>query len=139
MFLHNEIHTNKVQAYNEKAIVRNTGGLTKREDYDTIDLRILIIPRFGRFRQNKKGRFEEMELHFQVSKSELKEKIEIKDGEGIVIREARDAFTIEMGKTHIIVNDINYRVVRVEDGSFMPGLQLYNCFAKRIMPVGKLI
>ena len=123
MWLHNAIHTIKVQAYNEKAIVRNTGGLTKREDYDTIDLRILIIPRFGRFRQNKKGRFEEMELHFHVSKSELNKK----------------SFSIEMGKTHIIVNNINYKVVRVEDGSFMPGLQLYNCFAKRIMPVEKLI
>lgn len=119
MWLHNAIHAIKVQAYNEKTIVRNTGGLTKREDYDTLDLRILIIPRFGRFRQNKKGRFEEMELHFHVSKSELKEKIEVKDDEGIVIREARDAFTIEMGKTHIIVNNIDYKVIRVEDGSFM--------------------
>ena len=123
MFLHNAIHTTKVQAYNEKAIVRSTGGLTKREDYDTLDLRIIIIPRFGRFRQNKKGRFEEMELHFQVSKSELNKK----------------SFSIEMGKTHIIVNNIDYKVVRVEDGSFMPGLQLYNCFAKRIMPVERLI
>ena len=123
MWLHNEIHTTKVQAYNEKAIVRRTGGLTKREDYDTINLRVLIVPRLGRFRQNKKGRFKEMELHFQVSKSELNKK----------------SFTIEMGKTHIIVNNINYKVVRVEDGSFMPGLQLYNCFAKRIMPVESLV
>jgi len=139
MWLHNAIHTTKVQAYNEKAIIRNTGGLTKREDYNTLDLRILIVPRFSRFRQNKKGRFEEMELHFQVSKSELKEKIEVKDDEGIVIREAREAFSIETGKTHIIVNNIDYKVVRVEDGSFKPGLQLYNIFAKRIMLVGKLI
>ena len=123
MWLHNAIHTTKVQGYNEKAIVRSTGGLTKREDYDTTDLRILIIPRFTRFRQNKKGRFEEMELHFQVSKSELNKR----------------SFSIETGKTHIIVNNIDYKVVRVEDGSFMPGLQLYNCFAKRIIPVRKLI
>ena len=123
MWLHNEIHTTKVQAYNEKAIIRRTGGLTKKEDHDTIYLKILIIPRFGRFTQKKAGRFEEMELHFQVSKSELNKR----------------SFTIIMGKTHIIVNNIDYRVVRVEDGSFMPGLQLYNCFAKRIMPVGNLI
>ena len=122
MWLHNEIHTTKVQAYNEKAITRRTGGLSKREDYDTIDLKILIIPRFGRFTQKKAGRFEEMELHFQVSKSELNK---------------RD-FTIGMGTTHIIVNNIDYKVIRVEDGSFMPGLQLYNCFAKRIMPVENL-
>jgi len=137
--LHNEIHTTKVQAYNEKAVTRRTGGLTKREDHDTLDLKILIIPRFGRFTQKKAGRFEEMELHFQVSKSELKEKIEVKDEDEVVIREARDAFSIIMGKTHIIVNNIDYRVVRVEDGSFMPGLQLYNCFAKRIMPVENLV
>ena len=123
MWLHNEIHTTKVQAYNEKAVTRRTGGLTKREDYSTTDLRILIIPRFGRFTQKKVGKFEEMELHFQVSKSELNKR----------------SFTIIMGKTHIIVNNVDYRVVRVEDGSFMPGLQLYNCFAKRIMPVGNLV
>lgn len=122
MWLHNEIHTVKVQAYNEKAITRRTGGLSKREDYDTIDLKILIIPRFGRFTQKKAGRFEEMELHFQVSKSELNKK----------------EFTIRMGTTHIIVNNIDYKVVRMEDGSFMPGLQLYNCFAKRTMPVENL-
>ena len=123
MWLHNNLNTIKVQAYNEKTVVRSAGGLTKREDYDTIYLKILIIPEFGRFRQRKEGRFEELILHFQVSKSELNKK----------------NFTIEIGKTHIIQNNINYKVVRVQDASFMPGLQLYDCFAKRIMPVENLI
>jgi len=139
MWLHNNLNTTKVQAYNEKPIVRGTGGLSKREDYDTLDLRILIIPEFGRFRQRKEGRFEELILHFQVSKSELKAIEEVKDKDEIVIREARDAFSIEIGKTHIIRNNIDYKVVRVQDASFMAGVQLYDCFAKRIMPVEKLI
>lgn len=123
MWLHNNLNTTKVQAYNEKTIVRGTGGLTKREDYDTIYLKILIIPEFGRFRQSKTGRFEELILHFQVSKSEVNKK----------------NFSIEMGKTHVIFNSIDYKVVRVQDASFMSGVQLYDCFAKRIMPVEKLI
>ena len=123
MWLHNNLNTTKVQAYNEKTVVRDTGGLSKREDYDILELRILIIPEFGRFRQRKEGRFEELILHFQVSKSELNKKF----------------FTIEIGKTHIIFNNIDYKVVRVQDASFMPGVQLYDCFAKRVMPVEKLI
>jgi hypothetical protein len=123
MWLHNNLNTIKVQAYNEKVVIRNTGGLTKREDYDTINLKILIIPEFGRYRQKETGRFEELILHFQVSKSELNKK----------------NFDIKMGKTHIIWNDINYKVIRIQDASFMPGVQLYDCFAKRIMPVENLI
>jgi len=123
MWLHNNLNTTKVQAYNEKTVVRDTGGLSKREDYNTIELKILIIPEFGRFRQRKEGRFEELILHFQVSKSELNKK----------------SFTIEIGKSHLIWNNIDYKVVRVQDASFMAGVQLYDCFAKRIMPVEKLI
>jgi len=123
MWLHNNLNTIEVQAYNERTVVRDTGGLSKREDYDTLDLRILIIPEFGRFRQKKEGRFEELILHFQVSKSELNKK----------------SFTIEIGKSHLIWNNIDYKVVRVQDASFMAGVQLYDCFAKRIMPVEKLI
>jgi len=123
MWLHNNLNTTKIQAYNEKPIVRDTGGLTKREDYDTLYLRILIIPEFGRFRQKKEGRFEELILHFQVSKSELNKK----------------KFTIEIGKTHIIFNNIDYKVIRVQDASFMAGVQLYDCYSKRVMPVESLI
>ena len=123
MWLHNNLNTTRVKAYNEKAVVRGTGGLSKREDYDTLYLKILIIPEFGRFKQRKEGRFEELILHFQVSKSELNKK----------------RFTIEIGKTHIIFNNIDYKVIRVQDASFMTGVQLYDCFAKRVMPVESLI
>ncbi len=123
MWLHNNLNTTRVKAYNEKAVVRGTGGLSKREDYDTLYLKILIIPEFGRFKQRKEGRFEELILHFQVSKSELNKK----------------RFTIEIGKTHIIFNNIDYKVIRVQDASFMAGVQLYDCFAKRVMPVESLI
>ena len=123
MWLHNNLNTTKVQAYNEKPVLRSPGGLTKREDYDTLYLRILIIPEFGRFRQRKEGRFEELVLHFQVSKSELNKK----------------NFTIEIGKTHIIFNNIDYKVIRVQDASYMSGVQLYDCFGKRVMSVENLI
>ena len=74
MWLHNEIHTTKVKAYNEKPVVRSTGGLTKKEDNETIDLRILIKPIFNRFRQKESGKFEEELLCFQVSKLNLKKR-----------------------------------------------------------------
>jgi len=123
MWLHNAIHTVKVTAYNEKDTVRDTGGLTKKEDNTSIELRILIKPIFGRFRQKEIGKFEEQLLNFQVSKSELNKK----------------SFSIEIGKTHIIRNDIDYRVVQVKDASYDPGTQLYDCLAKKIMPVEYLI
>jgi len=123
MWLHNEIHTTKVQVYNEKAIVRNTGGLTKKEDNNIIELKILIKPIAGRFRQGKTGRFEEQTINFQVSKSELNKK----------------SFTIEIGKTHIIKDNIDYKVVQVNNASFMSGIQLYDCLCKRTMPVENLI
>lgn len=139
MWLHNNLNTTKVKAYNEKAVVRGTGGLSKREDYDTLYLRILIIPEFGRFKQRKEGRFEELILHFQVSSHELKAREELRDEEDNILREARALFTIEIGKTHIIFNNIDYKVIRVQDASFMAGVQLYDCFAKRVMPVESLI
>ena len=123
MWLHNAIHTVKVQAYNEKAVVRDTGGLTKKEDNTTIELKILIKPIASRFRQGETGRFEEQQIRFQVSKSELNKK----------------SFTIEIGKTHIIRNNIDYRVVQVKDASYMNGIQLYDCLGKRMMPVSNLI
>lgn len=123
MWLHNAINLTKVNAYNEKDVVRDTGGITKREDNDIIELKILIIPTFNRFRQGEKGRFEEMPLRFQVSKSELKKK----------------NFTIKVGKTHIIKNGLDFKVQQVQDASWDPGLQLYRCLAKRMIPVGNLI
>ncbi len=123
MWLHNNLNTTKVQAYNEKAIVRDTGGLTKKEDYDAIELKILIKPIAGRFRQGETGRFHEQTIEFQVSNSELNKK----------------DFTIEIGKTHIIKNGVDYKVVVVRDASHMKGIQLYDCLAKRTMPVDNLI
>lgn len=132
MWLQNNITAITVKAYNEKTIVRDTGGLTKKEDYDQINLKVTPIPEKGRFRQLETGRFWEDVFHFQVSTSELKEK---KDAEGIVIRAA---FAILNGKTHVIVNGNDYRVVYVQDASFMPRLQLYDCIAKRMIPVDEL-
>jgi len=133
MWLQNNITAITVQAYNEKTIVRDTGGLTKKEDYETINLKVTPIPEKGRFRQLETGRFWEDIFHFQVSTSELKEK---KDAEGIVIR---TAFSILSGKTHVIVNGNDYRVVIVQDASYMPRLQLYDCIAKRMLPVDDLV
>lgn len=123
MWLHNASTAIKVQAYNEKPIVRDVGGLTIKEDYDTIDLRVTPIPEKGRFRQLETGRFWEDVFHFQVSKSELNKR----------------SFTILNGKTHIIHNGNDYRVVIVEDASFMPRLQLYDCIAMRMIPVEDLV
>ena len=123
MWLHNDLTAITVQAYNEKPIVRDTGGLTKKEDYDTINLRVTPIPEKGRFRQLETGRFWEEIFHFQVSTSELNKK----------------SFSILSGKTHIIVNENDYRVVIVQDASFMPRLQLYDCIAKRMIPVDNLL
>jgi len=123
MWLHNNVHLITIQAYNEKAIVRDTGGLTKKEDYDIIDLRVTPIPEKGRFRQLETGRFWEDILHFQVSKSELDKK----------------SFSIQNGKTHVIQNGNDFRVVIVRDASFMPQLQLYDCIAKRMIPVDDLV
>ncbi len=123
MWLHNAINLIKVSAYNEKDVVRETGGLTKKEDNTMIELKILIVPTKNRFRQGKTGRFEEKPLLFQVSKSELNKK----------------NFTIENGKTHIIRNNEDYKVMQVQDASWDPGLQLYECLAKRMIPVGNLI
>ena len=74
MWLHNTITATKVQAYNEKPIVRGEGGLTVKEDYDEVELKVTIIPEKGRFRQLETGRYWEDQLHFQVSKSELNKK-----------------------------------------------------------------
>ena len=123
MWLQNNCTAIKVQAYNEKAIVRGTGGLTIKEDYDTVTLKVTPIPEKGRFRQLETGRFWEDKFHFQVSKSELSKK----------------SFTILNGKTHIIVNGNDYRVVIVQDTSFMPRLQLYDCWAMRKIPVDDLV
>jgi len=58
-----------------------------------------------------------------VSKSELNKK----------------SFTILNGRTHIIYNGNDYRIVIVKDASFMPRLQLYDCMAMRMIPVDDLI
>lgn len=123
MWLQNNCTAITVQAYNEKAIVRGTGGLTIKEDYDTINLRVTPIPEKGRFRQLETGRFWEDPFHFQVSKSELNKK----------------SFTILNGQTHIIVNGNDYRIITVQDASFMPRLQLYDCWAMRRIPVEDLL
>ena len=123
MWLHNAINLIKVNAYNEKDVVRDTGGITKREDNTIIELKILIVPTINRFRQGERGRFEERPLLFQVSKSELNKK----------------SFTLEVGKTHIIRNNEDYKVMQVQDASWDPGLQLYECLAKRMIPVSNLI
>ena len=123
MWLHNAINLTKVNAYNEKDIVRDTGGIIKKEANDVIELKILIIPTINRFRQGETGRFEEQLIRFQVSKSELNKK----------------SFTLRVGKSHIIQNDLDFKVMQVENASWDPGLQLYECLAKRMIPVGNLI
>lgn len=123
MWRHNELTAIEVQAYNEKPIVRDTGGLTIKEKYDKITLRVTPIPEKGRFRQLETGRFWEDQFHFQVSTHELNEK----------------NFSILNGKTHIIYNGSDYRVVIVQDASFMPRLQLYDCIAMRMIPVEDLV
>ena len=123
MWLQNNITAIIVKAYNEKTIVRDTGGLTKKEDYDQINLKVTPIPEKGRFRQLETGRFWEDIFHFQVSKSELNKK----------------SFAILNGKTHVIVNGNDFRVVYVQDASYMPRLQLYDCIAKRMIPVDELV
>lgn len=123
MWLHNNLNLTTVNAYNEKEPVRDTGGITIKEDYDTIELKILIVPIIKRFRQGEKGRFEEQLINFQVSKSELTKK----------------SFDMLVGKSHIIHGGIDHKVMNVQDFSWDPGLQLYRCVAKRMMPVGNLI
>ncbi len=123
MWLHNALNLTKVNAYNEKDVVRDTGGLTKKEDNTTIELKILIVPTKNRFRQGETGRFEEQLINFQVSKNELRKK----------------DFEMLVGKTHIIRGGLDYKVMMVEDFSWDPGLQLYRCLAKRMIPVGNLI
>ncbi len=123
MWLHNAINLTKVNAYNEKDVVRDTGGVTKKEDNTTIELKILIVPTINRFRQGETGRFEEQLINFQVSKSELTKK----------------SFSMLVGKTHIIKGGLDYKVMQVEDASWDPGLQLYRCVAKRMIPVGALV
>lgn len=122
MWRHNALTMVEVQAYNEKPIVRDTGGITKKEDYDAINLKVTPIPEKGRFRQLETGRFWEETFHFQVSKSELNK---------------RD-FTILNGLTHIIYNGNDYRVVVVQDALSMPRLQLMDCIAMRMIPVENL-
>jgi len=139
MWLHNAINLTKVNAYNEKDVVRDTGGITKREDNAVIELKILIVPTKNRFRQGETGRFEEQTINFQVSKSELKEKGYYNDEKPPVWVKTRDAFNLLLGKTHIIRGGLDYKVMMVEDFSWDPGLQLYRCLAKRMIPVGNLI
>ena len=139
MWLQNNITAIIVQVYNEKPIIRTTGGLTKKEDYDTINLKVTPIPEKGRFRQLETGRFWEDIFHFQVSVHELKAIEEVKDDEGIVIRESRVSFSIQNGKTHVIVNGNDFRVVYVQDASYMSRLQLYDCIDKRMIPVDELV
>ena len=123
MWLHNAINLTKVNAYNEKDVVRDSGGVTKKEDNNIIELKILIVPTTNRFRQGERGRFEEQLINFQVSKSELNKK----------------NFEILVGKTHIIRGGLDYKVMQVEDASWDSGLQLYKCLAKRMIPVSGLI
>ena len=123
MWLHNAINLIKVNAYNEKDVVRDTGGITKKEDNAIIELKILLVPTKSRFRQGETGRFEEQLINFQVSKSELRKK----------------NLDMLVGKTHIIMGGLDYKVMMVEDYSYDPGLQLYRCLAKRMIPVGKLL
>ena len=123
MWLHNNLTAIEVQAYNEKEIVRGIGGLTHKEDNDEVTLRVTPIPEKGRFRQLETGRFWEDIFHFQVSTHELSLK----------------SFSILNGKTHIVYNGNDYRVVIVQDASYMPRLQLYDCIAMRKIPVDDLV
>jgi hypothetical protein len=119
MWLLNELKISKVQAYNEKDIVRGDGGLVEIDVNDTVELRITIIPMYNRFRQTDMGRFNEMPLHFQISKSELSKK----------------DFTLILGKTHIIKDGSIYRLTQIQDASYVSTKQLYDCLAIRKIPV----
>jgi len=122
MWGNNEIHATEIEVYNEKPIVRDDGGLTLKEDYDMVNLRVVLVPMQGRFRQLETGRFWEDVLRFQVSKHELNKK----------------EFTIISGKTHAIYNGYDFRITVTQDALNIPTVQLIECTGKRMIPVDDL-
>lgn len=111
----------EVQAtfWNETEETRETGGLTGREDGDSVVLLTTFMHAGREFIDEPEGRFKRDLYTFQVSKKELFDK----------------SFTIYEGRTFIEYNGENYRVVRLHDYTAYTIVQLIECLCVKIIDV----
>lgn len=131
MWLANKYNHKIITAYNETT-VRSTGGLAKITKGTTVSLSVLVVPTTKKVKYKDSGKFIEQIVILQVSKEELSEK---RDDEGILIREA---FVVNVGNTHIIYRDNDYRVASILDAEYMNMVQLYQLTCIRKIPMSDL-
>ena len=121
MWLTNRYHHVTITAYNE-TISRGTGGLEVVTKGTEVSLNVLLVPAVKNMRYKEHGRFIEETFVIQVSRREL----------------SNNSFTINVGDTHIVYRNNDYRVVSVLDAEFMNMVQLYQITCKRKIPVRDL-
>jgi len=117
----NRRHEVEVTAYNEGTPTRLEGGIVSRVKGTEVTLSVLImhIPNERETRNETGMRFKEDGFQFQISDAELTNK----------------NFEIITGRTHIIRNGYNYRVVNVKDYRQYKFTQAMQCLAVRSIPI----
>ena len=121
MWLTNRYHHVAITVYNE-TISRGTGGLEVVTKGTEVSLNVLLVPTAKNMRYRDHGRYIEELFIFQVSREELDE----------------NSFTINVGDTHVVYRNNDYRVVSMLDAEYMNMVQLYQLTCKRKIPVSDL-
>jgi len=121
MWLANRYNHITIMAYNETT-VRSTGGLAKITKGTTVSLKVLIVPTTRKVKYKDSGKFIEEIVILQVSKEELSD----------------NSFIVNVGNTHIIYRDNDYRVASILDAEYMNMVQLYQLTCIRKIPMSNL-
>ena len=121
MWLANRYNQITITAYNETT-VRSTGGLAKITKGTTVSLKVLIVPTTRKVKYKDSGKFIEEIVILQVSKEELSD----------------NSFIVNVGNTHIIYRDNDYRVASILDAEYMNMVQLYQLTCIRKIPMSNL-
>lgn len=121
MWLANRYNHKIITAYNEST-VRSTGGLAKITKGITVSLSVLVVPTTKKVKYKDSGKFIEETIVLQVSRNELDDK----------------SFTVNVGNTHVIYRDNDYRVVSILDAEYMNMVQLYQLTCVRKIPMSDL-
>ncbi len=108
-----------ITAYNEEEPTVGEGGKVLREKTDDVSLKILLIKEGSMFFWDKDGRYLSDGLLFQVSQKELDDK----------------SFSIITGSTHLVKDDITYRVKEQKDYTRFKFTKLIQCRAVKLIDV----
>lgn len=110
-------HYTNVIMYNESNPIVADSGLVTRTKGDEVFLNILLIRKGDMAFYDGNGRFIDAGIVFQISKKELND----------------NSFTITNMKTFVIIDGTTYRIMSVNDYTYVRQTQLMECKAVKIL------